>query len=59
MEQLSIAELANRLSPVFSDYDIKKAVLFGSVAKGTATDKSDVDIMVDSGLKNRKSVAQE
>lgn len=24
MEQLSIAELANRLSPVFSDYDIKK-----------------------------------
>lgn len=56
MEQLSIAELANRLSPVFSDYDIKKAVLFGSVAKGTATDKSDVDIMVDSGLKGMRFV---
>ena len=54
MEQLSIAELANRLSPVFSDYDIKKAVLFGSV--GTATDKSDVDIMVDSGLKGMRFV---
>lgn len=56
MEQLSIAELANRLSPVFSDYDVKKAVLFGSVAKGTATDKSDVDIMVDTGLKGMRFV---
>ena len=33
MEQLSIAELANRLSPVFSDYDIKNSRIFLSAAR--------------------------
>ncbi len=39
------------LNPVFSDYNVKKAVLFGSYAKGLAKEESDVDILVDSGLK--------
>ena len=39
------------LQPVFADYNVKKAVLFGSYAKGLADKKSDVDILVDSGLK--------
>lgn len=30
---------------------MKEAILFGSVAKGIATEKSDIDILVDSGLK--------
>ena len=38
------------LSPIFADYGITKAVLFGSFAKGTATDKSDIDLLVESGL---------
>lgn len=39
------------LQPVFMDYNIKKAILFGSYAKGYAKEQSDVDILVDSGLK--------
>ncbi len=39
------------LKPVFDAYHIKKAVLFGSYAKGCALANSDVDILVDSGLK--------
>ena len=44
-------EIKRRLTPVFQRYGIKKAVLFGSYSKGTATDSSDVDIMVDSRLR--------
>lgn len=39
------------LQPVFSNYKIKKAILFGSYAKGVAQKHSDVDILVDSGLR--------
>ena len=39
------------LYPVFRSYNVKKAVLFGSYAKGLAQEQSDVDILVDSGLK--------
>ncbi len=47
----SISKIKSLLQPVFSAYHIKKAVLFGSYAKGLAAKNSDVDIMVDSGLK--------
>ena len=33
------------------DYGVRKAVLFGSYGKGTATEKSDVDLLVDSRLR--------
>lgn len=39
------------LQPVFANYKIRKAILFGSYAKGTAQKYSDVDILVDSGLR--------
>lgn len=39
------------LQPVFANYKIKKAILFGSYAKGMAQKHSDVDILVDSGLR--------
>ena len=39
------------LFPIFQEYNIRKAVLFGSYAKGIAQDKSDIDLLVDSGLK--------
>ncbi|MFR6587319.1 MAG: nucleotidyltransferase family protein [Ruminococcus sp.] len=32
------------LFPVFLQYPVKKAILFGSYAKGTAETKSDIDI---------------
>ena len=43
-------ELKTILFPVFRNHGVKRAVLFGSYSKGTATPKSDVDILVDSGL---------
>ena len=45
-----------RLEPVFREHDVKKATLFGSFAKGEATEKSDVDLCVDSGLRGMKFV---
>ncbi len=47
----SLPEIERILSPVFSEYPVKKAILFGSYAKGLAEPNSDVDILVDSGLK--------
>lgn len=38
------------LMPLFVRYGISKAVLFGSLAKGTASADSDVDLLVDSHL---------
>lgn len=46
----SLPQLQTALFPLFRNYDIRKAVLFGSYGKGTATEKSDVDLLVDSNL---------
>ena len=44
-------EIADSLKPVFERYGVKSAILFGSYGKGTATEKSDVDLLVDSSLR--------
>ena len=49
-------QLASVLIPIFEEYKINKAVLFGSYAKGSATSDSDVDLLVDSGLRGLKFV---
>lgn len=46
----SLSEIQACLLPVFISYGISRAVVFGSVAKGTATEKSDLDLFVDSRL---------
>lgn len=50
-EVYSVKQIQDILQPVFENYNVKKAILFGSYAKGCADDKSDVDILVDSGIK--------
>ncbi|MBR1567028.1 MAG: nucleotidyltransferase domain-containing protein [Oscillospiraceae bacterium] len=50
-EVYSIHEIKAALSPVFSAYGVHSATLFGSYAKGAANSRSDVDILVDSGLR--------
>ncbi len=45
------AEIKQLLTPVLESYGVTKAVLFGSYVKGLASADSDVDLMVDSGLK--------
>ena len=52
----TISDAQSALTPVFDRYGISRAVLFGSVAKGTATQKSDLDILVDSKLRGLKFV---
>jgi len=32
---------------ILKNYDVKRASLFGSIARGDATDKSDVDLLVE------------
>jgi len=44
-------EIQAILFPVFQSYSVNKAILFGSHAKGLANEKSDIDLLVDSGLK--------
>lgn len=44
---LTIQQIKNRVIPVFKKYNVKAAYLFGSYARGDATEKSDVDIRVD------------
>ena len=50
----TLETITPKLLPVFKQYDIKKATIFGSVAKGTATSTSDIDLLVDSGLRGLK-----
>lgn len=47
----TIGQIQSILYPIFSSYQIRKAILFGSYAKGIAQEKSDIDLLVDSGLK--------
>ncbi len=47
----TIDQLKHVLVPIFQKNNINKAVLFGSYSKGQATANSDVDLLVDSGLR--------
>ncbi|MBW1717853.1 MAG: nucleotidyltransferase domain-containing protein [Deltaproteobacteria bacterium] len=46
MDKIELEELKNRFSEVFRRNRVKKAVLFGSAARGTESKKSDLDIMI-------------
>ena len=47
----TIQELQKILVPIFRQNGVRQAILFGSYAKGLATAKSDIDLLVDSGLR--------
>ena len=52
----TILHISGILVPVFASHHVRKAVLFGSCSKGTAERNSDIDILVDSGLKGLEFV---
>lgn len=52
----TVAEIKTKLIPVFDAYGVQSATLFGSIAKGTATERSDLNLLVDSGLKGLRFV---
>ncbi|MDD2556320.1 MAG: nucleotidyltransferase domain-containing protein [Syntrophaceticus sp.] len=43
-----INEIRAKLRPIFEAAPVYRAILFGSYAKGNATDESDIDIVIDS-----------
>ena len=43
---LSISGIRSRVLPVLEKYHIEMCILFGSYAKGRATEKSDVDLLI-------------
>lgn len=47
---LNINEISNVCKKVFQDYDIEYCYLFGSYAKGKATEKSDVDLLISTSI---------
>lgn len=50
---MDISYLTNRLVPVLKRYNIQKAILFGSLACGEATRRSDVDLILIQETKKR------
>lgn len=42
----SLKEIINICTPILKKYNIKKAYIFGSYARGEATENSDIDIMI-------------
>lgn len=50
----SINEIKERVVPIAQKYGVTKVVLFGSYARGEATEKSDIDLAIEKGeqLKN-------
>lgn len=47
----TVQQIQSLLNPIFTEYRVRKAILFGSYAKGIPQDRSDIDLLVDSGLK--------
>lgn len=44
-----ITEISNAVKPIAFQYGLKRVFLFGSYAKGTATENSDVDLLIEKG----------
>ena len=44
----TIEELKEILKEILKNFEVKKAILFGSYAKNTPTPKSDIDLVIDS-----------
>jgi hypothetical protein len=56
---LTIEEIKSSIIPVIKKYPIEKVILYGSYARGDASDTSDIDLAVESGgkMRNRKIFA--
>ena len=46
---MDIAGIKKTVEPIAHRYGVKRIYLFGSYAKGTANEKSDVDLLVEKG----------
>jgi len=44
---MNIEEIKKKVIPILKRYHVKKAGIFGSVARGEETEESDIDILVE------------
>lgn len=52
----TVEQIAQRILPVARKYRLKAVYLFGSYARGTATESSDIDLLIDTSGTNIKSL---
>jgi predicted nucleotidyltransferase len=59
ISMLTIEEIKTYITPIVKKYPIEKVILYGSYARGDASDMSDIDLVVESRgrLRNRKIFA--
>lgn len=56
---LTIGEIKEKIAPFCREYGVERAYLFGSYARGDATEKSDVDIRIEEHSPKLRSLFQE
>lgn len=44
---MDIQEIKDKTAPIFKQYGVRRAAVFGSVAKGNAGPQSDVDVLIE------------
>lgn len=54
MQQRLLKSVLEKIKTILKENDVKKAALFGSFARGEATKKSDIDLLVE--FKGKKSL---
>ena len=54
----TIEELREIITPIAMRHNVKRVYLFGSYARGTATEESDVDLLIDTSGTTVKSLLQ-
>lgn len=52
----TINQIKMRISPILEEYGVKSATLFGSYSQGCTAERSDIDLLVDSGLRGLRFV---
>ena len=52
----SVEQIARLVLPVAQNYGLKAVYLFGSYARGTATENSDIDLLIDTSGTGIKSL---
>ncbi len=48
---ITIEQIKEKTIPILRNYPVNKVILFGSYAKGEATNKSDIDLYIDTNGK--------